>query len=53
MTNTGMQVSVRSQPWIRGLFMVSRRNFSMIIDLPLLVGPTSNKLGMRCLVGHS
>ncbi len=30
-----------------------RRNFSTIIDLPLLVGPTSSRLGMRCLFGHA
>jgi len=25
----------------------------MIIDLPLFVGPTSSRFGIRCLVGHS
>jgi hypothetical protein len=30
-----------------------RRNFSMIIDLPLLVGPISSRFGIRCLAGQA
>ena len=47
-TNTGMCSWSASElaGWVR-------RNFSTIIDLPLLVGPTSSRLGMRCLFGHA
>ena len=30
-----------------------RRNFSMIIDLPLFVAPISSRFGIRCLPGHA